>query len=109
MHPVHPKKFIIFVNSTAMALNYEENSTILRHYFSILRHYFFKRGRYFSKQRLHFPGFRSHFWVLEVLDPSYDQMEYFCLPIAEIDYYALSSTPPLLQHFDLISGEVSGG
>ena len=47
--------------------------------------------------------------VLSRLYPSYDQMEYFCLPIAEIDYYDLSPTPPLLQHFDLISGEVSGG
>ena len=47
--------------------------------------------------------------VLSRLYPSYDQMEYFCLPIAEIDYYDLSPTPPLLQHFDLISGEVSAG
>ena len=47
--------------------------------------------------------------VLPRLYPSYDQMEYFCLPIAEIDYYDLSPTPPLLQHFDLISGEVSAG
>ena len=40
---------------------------------------------------------------------SYDQMEYFCLPIAEMDYYDLSPTPPVFQHFDLIAGEVGQG
>jgi hypothetical protein len=33
-------------------------------------------------------------------------MEYFSLPIAEIDYYDLAPTPPVFQHFDLIAGEV---
>jgi hypothetical protein len=28
-------------------------------------------------------------------------MEYFCMPIAEMDYYDLAPTPPLIQHFDL--------
>jgi hypothetical protein len=36
-------------------------------------------------------------------------MEYFCLPIAEMDYYDLSPTPPVFQHFDLIAGEVGNG
>ena len=36
-------------------------------------------------------------------------MEYFCLPIAEMDYYDLSPTPPIFQHFDLISGEIGNG
>ena len=40
--------------------------------------------------------------VLPRLYTSYDQMEYFCLPIAEMDYYNLSPTPPVFQHFDLI-------
>ena len=44
--------------------------------------------------------------VLSRLYTSYDQMEYFCLPIAEMDYYDLSPTPPVFQHFDLIAGEV---
>ena len=47
--------------------------------------------------------------VLSRLYTSYDQMEYFCLPIAEMDYYDLSPTPPVFQHFDLIAGEVGQG
>ena len=47
--------------------------------------------------------------VLSRLYTSYDQMEYFCLPIAEMDYYDLSPTPPVFQHFDLISGDVGQG
>ena len=47
--------------------------------------------------------------VLSRLYTSYDQMEYFCLPIAEMDYYDLSPTPPVFQHFDLIAGEVGNG
>ena len=34
--------------------------------------------------------------VLPRLYSSYDQMEYFCLPIAEMDYYDLSPTPFLI-------------
>ena len=61
----------------------------------------------------------DHNPVLPRLYTSYDQMEYFCLPIAEMDYYDLSPTPPaemdyydlsptppVFQHFDLIAGEV---
>ena len=42
--------------------------------------------------------------VLPRLYTSYDKLEYFCLPIAEIDYYDLSPTPPVFQHYDLITG-----
>jgi len=49
----------------------------------------------------------EHNDVLQRLYPSYDQMEYFCLPISEMDYYNLSPTPPVLQHFDLMAGEVT--
>ena len=48
----------------------------------------------------------EHNDVLSRLYTSYDQLEYFCLPIAEMDYYDLSPTPPVFQHFDLIAGEV---
>ncbi len=47
--------------------------------------------------------------VLSRLYSSYDQMVYFCLPIAEMDYYDLSPTPPVFRHFDLMAGEVSNG
>ena len=47
--------------------------------------------------------------VLPRLYSSYENLEYFCLPIAEIDYYDLSPTPPLFKHFDLISGDVADG
>ena len=47
--------------------------------------------------------------VLSRLYNSYDQMEYFCLPIAEMDYYDLSPTPPVFLHFDLMAGEVRKG
>ena len=51
----------------------------------------------------------EHNGVLSRLYTSYDQMEYFCLPIAEMDYYDLSPTPPVFLHFDLIAGEISNG
>ena len=47
--------------------------------------------------------------VLPRLYSSYDQMEFFCLPIAEMDYYDLSPTPPVFHHFDLIAGEIGNG
>lgn len=49
----------------------------------------------------------EHNAVLSRLYPSYDQMTYFCLPIAEMDYYDLQPTPPEFLHFDLIAGEVT--
>ena len=51
----------------------------------------------------------EHNDVLSRLYTSYDQIEYFCLPIAEMDYYDLSPTPPVFQHFDLIAGQVGRG
>ena len=47
--------------------------------------------------------------VLPRLYTSYDQLEYFCLPIAEMDYFDLTPTPPINQHFDLIAGSVNNG
>ena len=44
--------------------------------------------------------------MLPRLYDSYDKLVYFCLPIAEIDYYDLTPTPPVLLHFDLMAGEV---
>lgn len=51
----------------------------------------------------------DHNPVLQRLYPSYDRMEYFSVPIAEMDYYDLSPTPPLFLHFDLMSGTVGTG
>lgn len=51
----------------------------------------------------------DHNDVLSRLYSSYDQMVYFSLPIAEVDYYDLSPTPPLFKHFDLMSGDVGNG
>ncbi len=48
----------------------------------------------------------EHNPVLPRLYPSYDAMEYFRLPIAEMDYFDLSPTPPLFKHFDLMTGAV---
>lgn len=51
----------------------------------------------------------DHNDVLSRLYTSYDQLEYFCLPIAELDYYDLTPTPPVNLHFNLMSGVVSNG
>ena len=51
----------------------------------------------------------DHNDVLSRLYASYDQLEYFCLPIAEQDYFDLTPTPPVNQHFDLMTGEVANG
>ena len=47
--------------------------------------------------------------VLSRLYSSYDQLVYFCLPIAELDYYDLTPTPPILKHFDLMTGDMGDG
>ena len=47
--------------------------------------------------------------VLPRLYSSYDQLVYFCLPIAEMDYYDLTPTPPIFKHFDLMVGDVGDG
>ena len=51
----------------------------------------------------------DHNPVLPRLYTSYDQLEYFSLPIAELDYFDLSPTPPINLHFDLMAGEVANG
>ena len=47
--------------------------------------------------------------VLPRLYSSYDKLVYFRLPVAEMDYYDLSPTPPVFKHYDLMAGEVGGG
>jgi uncharacterized pyridoxamine 5'-phosphate oxidase family protein len=47
--------------------------------------------------------------VLPRLYSSYDQLVYFCLPIAEIDYFDLAPTPPIFSHFDLMAGDMGKG
>ena len=51
----------------------------------------------------------EHNPVLPRLYSSYDQLVYFCLPIAEMDYYDLTPTPPVFKHFDLMVGDVGDG
>lgn len=51
----------------------------------------------------------DHNAVLSRLYERYDQMEYFALSIAEMDYYDLSPTPPQFLHFDLMTGETGNG
>ena len=47
--------------------------------------------------------------VLPRLYTSYDKLVYFCLPIAEMDYFDLRPTPPVFKHFDLMSGDIGDG
>ena len=47
--------------------------------------------------------------VLPRLYSSYDKLVYFRLPVAEMDYYDLSPTPPVFKHYDLMAGEVGDG
>ena len=47
--------------------------------------------------------------VLPRLYSSYDKLVYFRLPVAEMDYYDLSPTPPVFKHYDLMVGEVGDG
>ena len=47
--------------------------------------------------------------VLPRLYSSYDQLVYFCLPIAEMDYFDLTPTPPVFLHLDLMAGEIGKG
>ena len=51
----------------------------------------------------------DHNPVLPRLYSSYDQLDYFCLPIAEMDYFDLTPTPPVFKHFDLMVGDVGDG
>ena len=47
--------------------------------------------------------------VLSRLYDSYDHLAYFSMNIAEMDYYDLNPTPPILRHFNLITGEEGSG
>lgn len=38
--------------------------------------------------------------VLSRLYSSYDELAYFRLPISELDYYDLTPTPPVLEHYN---------
>ena len=51
----------------------------------------------------------EHNPVLPRLYSSYDQLVYFCLPIAEMDYFNLTPTPPIFKHYDLMVGDVGDG
>ena len=47
--------------------------------------------------------------VLPRLYTSYDKLAYFSLNIAEIDYFDLRPTPPVMKHFNLITGDMGDG
>ena len=47
--------------------------------------------------------------VLPRLYTSYDKLAYFSLNIAEMDYFDLRPTPPVLKRFDLITGDTGDG
>ena len=47
--------------------------------------------------------------VLPRLYAHYTDLVYFVLPIAELDYFDLGTTPPVFKHFDLITGETGNG
>ena len=47
--------------------------------------------------------------VLPRLYERYDQLAYFSMNIAEMDYYDLNPTPPILRHFDLMTGAEGSG
>lgn len=51
----------------------------------------------------------EHNTVLSRLYSSYDKIVYFRLPIAEMDYYDLTPTPPVFLNFDLMAGEIGKG
>ena len=47
--------------------------------------------------------------VLPRLYTSYDKLAYFLLNIAEMDFFDLRPTPPVMKHFDLITGDMGDG
>ena len=47
--------------------------------------------------------------VLPRLYTSYDKLAYFSLNIAEMDYFDLRPTPPIMKHFDLVTGDMGDG
>ena len=51
----------------------------------------------------------DHNEVLPRLYTSYDKLAYFSLNIDEMDYFDLRPTPPVMKHFDLITGDMGDG
>ena len=51
----------------------------------------------------------DHNEILPRLYTSYDKLAYFSLNIAEMDYFDLRPTPPIMKHFDLITGDMGDG
>ena len=51
----------------------------------------------------------DHNEVLPRLYTSYDKLAYFSLNIAEMDYFDLRPTPPVMKHFNLITGDMGDG
>ena len=51
----------------------------------------------------------DHNEVLPRLYTSYDKLAYFSLNIAEMDYFDLRPTPPIMKYFDLITGDMGDG
>ena len=47
--------------------------------------------------------------VLSRLYTSYDKLAYFSINIAEMDYFDLRPTPPILKHFNLVTGDTGNG
>ena len=47
--------------------------------------------------------------VLPRLYTSYDKLAYFSLNIAEMDFFDLRPSPPVMKHFDLITGDMGDG
>ena len=43
--------------------------------------------------------------VLQRLYPDYRAMTYFSMEIDHLDYYDLTPTPPILRHYDKVSGQ----
>ncbi len=42
--------------------------------------------------------------MLQRLYPDYRAMTYFSMEIDHLDYYDLTPTPPILRHYDKVSG-----
>ncbi len=51
----------------------------------------------------------EHNPVLPRLYSSYDTLVYFCVSIARLEYFDLRPTPPISEHFDLVTGQQSTG
>ena len=51
----------------------------------------------------------DHNPVLPRLYSSYDQMAYFRLPVAALEYFDLRPTPPVAEHYNLLDGTMHEG